>query len=111
MIKRESYMRRIRPFINGELVKVMTGIRRSGKSVMLELVKQELLEMGVRAEQFISINFEDMRYLHLCTAQVLHQEILTRAEGRGQGLSVFRRDTGGKGLGKVRQLPAGGPGL
>ena len=81
MIKRESYMRRIRPFINGELVKVMTGIRRSGKSVMLELVKQELLEMGVRAEQFISINFEDMRYLHLCTAQVLHQEILTRAEG------------------------------
>ena len=43
-------MRRIRPFINGELVKVMTGIRRSGKSVMLELVKQELLEMGVRAE-------------------------------------------------------------
>lgn len=81
MIKRESYMRRIRPFINGELVKVMTGIRRSGKSVMLELVKQELLEMGVRAEQFISINFEDMRYLHLCTAQALHQEILTRAEG------------------------------
>ena len=60
MIKRESYMRRIRPFINGELVKVMTGIRRSGKSVMLELVKQELLEMGVRAEQFISINFEDI---------------------------------------------------
>lgn len=81
MIKRESYMRRIRPFINGELVKVMTGIRRSGKSVMLELVKQELLEMGVREEQFISINFEDMRYLHLCTAQALHQEILTWAEG------------------------------
>lgn len=81
MIKRESYMRRIRPFINGELVKVMTGIRRSGKSVMLELVKQELLEMGMREEQFISINFEDMRYLHLCTAQALHQEILTRAEG------------------------------
>ena len=81
MIKRESYMRRIRPFINGELVKVMTGIRRSGKSVMLELVKQELLEMGVEKAQFISINFEDMRYLHLCTAQALHQEILTRAEG------------------------------
>ena len=90
MIKRESYMRRIRPFINGELVKVMTGIRRSGKSVMLELVKQELLEMGVRAEQFISINFEDMRYLHLCTAQALHQEILTRAEGiRGKVYLFF----------------------
>ena len=89
MIKRESYMRRIRPFINGELVKVMTGIRRSGKSVMLELVNQELLEMGVRAEQFISINFEDMRYLHLCTAQVLHQEILTRAEGIAGKVYLF----------------------
>ena len=89
MIKRESYMRRIRPFINGELVKVMTGIRRSGKSVMLELVKQELLEMGVRAEQFISVNFEDMRYLHLCTAQVLHQEILTRAEGIAGKVYLF----------------------
>lgn len=89
MIKRESYMRRIRPFINGELVKVMTGIRRSGKSVMLELVKQELLEMGVRAEQFISINFEDMRYLHLCTAQVLHQEILNRAEGIAGKVYLF----------------------
>lgn len=89
MIKRESYMRRIRPFINGELVKVMTGIRRSGKSVMLELVKQELLEMGVRAEQFISINFEDMRYLHLCTAQVLNQVILTRAEGIAGKVYLF----------------------
>lgn len=89
MIKRESYMRRIRPFINGELVKVMTGIRRSGKSVMLELVKQELLEMGVEKAQFISINFEDMRYLHLCTAQALHQEILTRAEGIAGKVYLF----------------------
>ena len=39
MIKRELYMNRIRPFIGGELIKVMTGIRRSGKSVMLELIK------------------------------------------------------------------------
>ena len=90
MIKRESYMRRIRPFIGGELIKVMTGIRRCGKSVMLELVKQELLEMGVEKAQFISINFEDMRYLHLCTAQALQQEILTRAEGiRGKVYLIF----------------------
>ena len=39
MIKRETYLRRIRPFIGGDLVKVMTGMRRSGKSVMLELIK------------------------------------------------------------------------
>ena len=35
MIKREAYMARIRPFIDTDLIKVMTGIRRSGKSVML----------------------------------------------------------------------------
>lgn len=58
MIKRELYMSRIRPFIGGELIKVMTGVRRSGKSVMLELIKQELIESGISENQFISINFE-----------------------------------------------------
>ena len=47
MIKRELYINRIKPFINGELIKVLTGIRRSGKSVMLELIKEELLTQGV----------------------------------------------------------------
>lgn len=85
MIKRELYMKRIRPFINTELIKVMTGIRRCGKSVMLELIKQELVESGINPSQFISINFEDMRYDHLHTAKVLHEEITRRAsqiEGR-----------------------------
>ena len=80
MIKRELYMSRIRPFIGSELIKVMTGVRRSGKSVMLELIREELREMGVRTEQFISINFEDMRYAHLQTAEALHEEVLRRAE-------------------------------
>ena len=71
MIKRELYMSRIRPFIGTELVKVMTGIRRCGKSVMLELIKQELTESGVSPTQFVSINFEDMSYPHLQTAQAL----------------------------------------
>lgn len=63
----------------------MTGIRRCGKSVMLELIKQELVESGINPSQFISINFEDMRYDHLHTAKVLHEEITKRAsqiEGR-----------------------------
>ena len=80
MIKRESYMSRIRPFIGGDLIKVMTGIRRSGKSVMLELIKQELLESGVSSQNFISINFEDLRNAPLCNMQSLHKEILQRAE-------------------------------
>ncbi len=80
MIKREMYMSRIRPFIGNELIKVMTGIRRAGKSVMLELIKEELLASGVRASQFISINFEDMRYAQLLNAAALHAEILKQAE-------------------------------
>ena len=80
MIKRERYMSQIRPFIGRDLIKVMTGIRRSGKSVMLELVKAELVESGVDPANFISINFEDMRYGHLLNAQALHNHVLERTE-------------------------------
>lgn len=89
MIKRETYMNRIRPFIGNELIKVMTGMRRSGKSVMLELIKEELTESGVSAEQFISINFEDMRYSHLLTANALHAEILERVKGIEEKAYLF----------------------
>ena len=58
-------MSRIRPFIGTALIKIISGIRRCGKSVMLELIKQELTESGVSPMQFISINFEDMSYSHI----------------------------------------------
>ena len=57
MIKRESYMARIRPFIDDDLIKVLTGIRRSGKSVMLELIKDELRARGVTEEQLVAFQF------------------------------------------------------
>ena len=79
MIKREMYMKRIRPFIGTELIKVMTGIRRCGKSVMLELIKEELVKSGISSSQFISINFEDLNFSDLQTAKSLHDEITKRA--------------------------------
>lgn len=79
MIKREAYMSRIRPFIGSDLVKVLTGIRRCGKSVMLELIQEEITSSGVDPSQFISINFENMSNASLCTAQALHDEIICRA--------------------------------
>ena len=79
MIKREMYMSRIRPFIGTELVKVMTGIRRCGKSVMLDLIKEELKSTGVAESQMISFNFEAMSNAHLCTAQALYEEVMKRA--------------------------------
>lgn len=78
MIKREMYMSRIRPFIGTELVKVMTGIRRCGKSVMLDLIKEELKDSGVSNAQMITYNFEAMSNAHLCTAQALHDEVMKR---------------------------------
>lgn len=78
MIKRELYMKKIRPFINSELIKVLTGVRRGGKSVMLELIQEELLEAGISSSQFIHFNFEKMDNAPLCTAISLYKEIKKR---------------------------------
>ena len=90
MIKRETYMSRIRPFIGNDLVKVLTGIRRSGKSVMLDLIKEGLRASGVDSSQFISINFENMSNARLCNAVALHDEIIRRAaEIKGKAYLFF----------------------
>ncbi len=85
MISREIYMKRIRPFINTELIKVFTGIRRSGKSVMLELVKNELKKSGVSDKNFLCINFEQFSNSELLDAKNLHKRIVEfqkSADGR-----------------------------
>ena len=78
MIKRERYMERIRPFIGNELIKVLTGIRRSGKSVMLEMIKEELMNRGIKTEQIISFNFESLSNAPFTTAETLYAEIRNR---------------------------------
>lgn len=78
MIKREYYMKQIRPFIGSDLIKVLTGIRRCGKSVMLEQIKEEILKSGVSENQILSLNFENMKYAHICSAEALHKEVISR---------------------------------
>jgi len=58
MISREQYMSQIRPFMNRNIIKVLTGIRRSGKSVMLELIQNELIQQGFNKDYFMSVNLE-----------------------------------------------------
>lgn len=58
MVKRSLYIEQIRPFMGRDIIKVLTGIRRCGKSVMLQLIREELLEQGIRDEQILQINFE-----------------------------------------------------
>ena len=75
MIKRERYLQRIRPFIGNDLVKVLTGMRRSGKSVMLDLIKDELRTRGISDAQFITFNFESLSNEKYCTASALYEEL------------------------------------
>ena len=60
MIKREEYLKKIRGFYDQDLIKVITGIRRSGKSTLLKQIIDELKESGVNKEKIIYINFEDI---------------------------------------------------
>ena len=68
-------MQRIRPFINTDLIKVFTGIRRAGKSVMLELVKNELKESGIGEENFLCINFEQFSNSQFLDVESLYMKI------------------------------------
>lgn len=80
MIKRDLYLNKIKPFIDKEIIKVLTGIRRSGKSVMLKLLMNEILSQEVSKEQIIYLNFEDLKNRSLCSFDVLHNYILKNSE-------------------------------
>lgn len=69
MIKREKYLKRIRPFYEQDLIKVITGIRRCGKSVILNQIMDELRQSGVKEEQIIYINFEFTDYIDINDAK------------------------------------------
>lgn len=62
MIIRERYLKQIRPFYNQDLIKVLIGIRRSGKSVILTQIIDELKKLGIDDEHIIYMNFEDFDY-------------------------------------------------
>lgn len=73
MILRPTYIDAIIPFIDKPQIKIITGIRRSGKSVVLRLLKEELLQRGVQEEQIITINFESFAFIELTKAQNLYE--------------------------------------
>lgn len=75
MIERPTYLERIRPFIGKPLIKIITGIRRSGKSTVLILLEKELLEKGHSKEEIIFINFESFSNSHLLNAGTLYEHI------------------------------------
>lgn len=67
MIIREDYLSKIRPLIGKDVIKVLTGLRRSGKSVLLEQIRDE-----INSPYTIFLNFEDLGNQPLCEYQALH---------------------------------------
>lgn len=89
MIKREQILKRIRPFYDSELIKVLVGLRRSGKSVLLHQIIEELKYNGVEEEQIIYINFEDFQYSHITDAEKLYHYICERRENEDKYYLFF----------------------
>lgn len=75
MIKRKAYMDKVRPFIDQELIKVFVGVRRSGKSVLLELIKKELLAKGIEKTCIISYNFESYNTIEIRDDLSLYNDV------------------------------------
>lgn len=65
MLKRELYLSRIRGFYDSDLVKILVGIRRCGKSVILTQIMDELRQRGIAEEYLLYINFEYIEYEEL----------------------------------------------
>ncbi len=78
MIIREDYLRKLIKFKNKDIIKVVTGIRRCGKSTLFKQYMEYLLSNGVEENQIININFEDMDYYELLDAKKLYEYIKGR---------------------------------
>ena len=72
LIQREEYLNRLIALKDKQIIKIITGVRRCGKSKLLELYQNWLLENGVEENQIISINFEDMDFEELTDYKKLH---------------------------------------
>lgn len=84
MIQRDDYIQKIEPFIRKDIIKVLTGIRRSGKSTLLELLRETLIAQGEGEDQFRMINFEDMEH-SARSVQDIHKEVKRFCEDHHHG--------------------------
>ncbi len=76
MIERTEYINELKKFKDKDLIKVVTGIKRCGKSTILEMFRKYLLENGIDEKQIISINLEDLRYNFIKTYMDLYTYVV-----------------------------------
>ena len=78
MVKRTEYLEKLKKIKDMQIIKVITGVRRCGKSTLLSQFKNFLIESGILEEQIISINFEDLKFEDLKDYKLLYQYINER---------------------------------
>ncbi|MDR0198936.1 MAG: ATP-binding protein [Methanomassiliicoccaceae archaeon] len=76
-VERKLYTEQLKKYVNTDFVKIITGIRRSGKSSVLELFQNDILKL-TDPEHIIYINFEDVKYDHIKEYKKLHEYVLSR---------------------------------
>jgi predicted AAA+ superfamily ATPase len=84
IIIRETYLSKIRPFIGKGIIKVLTGIRRGGKSVLLEQIRDE-----INSPNTVFLNFEDLGNQHLCEYNALHDYVCEKIGGGNEKFYLF----------------------
>ena len=89
VIIRETYMKQILDFMDKPVVKVITGMRRSGKSVLLELTKEAIRKNGVEEKQIFSINFESLQFENMKNYKALYEAISAPAKTANGKLYVL----------------------
>lgn len=80
MIERKAYLDALRRWRDKQVIKVITGIRRCGKSTLMELFQEELRRDGVPEERIIAINLEDYSHIALRDPMKLHAYIVEHAD-------------------------------
>ena len=78
MVQRTEYLQQLKVWKDEKVIKVVTGIRRCGKSTLLQQFQEYLKENGVAEEQIISINFEELEFEHLLSYRELYAYIKER---------------------------------
>jgi predicted AAA+ superfamily ATPase len=81
VIERKEYLDRLIAWKDKRVIKVITGIRRAGKSTLMELYKGYLTKNGIKASQILAINFEDYAFDALREPKALHEYITARLDG------------------------------
>ena len=84
LYKREYYLKKIRGFYHDAvMIKVITGIRRCGKSSLMQMISNELLESGVNSENIIYLNLDRREYRKIKTADALDSLIENKSTANG----------------------------